>query len=68
MDFGGSRVLTSGFTGVFEGATAIFPVRAMGYEDGAVGKSKGGDFACAAQNCIKAAGNCENRMLEVRPA
>ena len=32
MEFLGSRGLTSDFAGVFAGATAIFPVRAMGYE------------------------------------
>ena len=50
-DFGALRGLTTGFAGFFAGGTAIFPVRAMGYElcgmrmeRSAVGKSKGGDF------------------------
>ena len=45
------RGLTTGFAGFFAGGTAIFPVRAMGYElcgmrmeRSAVGKGKGGDF------------------------
>ena len=46
-----SRGLTRGFAGFFADGTAIFPVRAMGYElcgmrmkRSAAGKSMGGDF------------------------